>query len=130
MTEGGQALTCPGRYFDDLDLRVDTQRKLDTRPDVEVEIWQQVDFIQQPQIDLGEHVRELQRLILAFGDRQYDYLMRLTEVDSRRADEIADILDEEKAALVQWQVIERVADHVCVEMTAPASVYLDCRSSC
>src|SRR5712692_2855660 len=130
MTEGGQTLTCPGRYIDDLDLRVDTQRKLDTRPDVEVEIWQQVDFIQQHQIGLGEHVRILQRLVLAFGDRQYDYLMRLTEVDSRRADEIADILDEEKAALVQWQVIERVADHVCVEMTAPASVYLDCRSTC
>src|SRR6266446_269069 len=124
MTEGGQTLTCPGRYIDDLDLRVDTQRKLDTRPDVEVEIWQQVDFIQQHQIGLGEHVRILQRLVLAFGDRQYDYLMRLTEVDSRRADEIADILDEEKAALIQWQVIERVADHVCVEMTAPQPVFI------
>ena len=54
-------------------------------------------------------------------------LSRLAEVEGGRADEVADVLDEQHAARRGRQRLERVADHVRVEMAALAGVDLDRR---
>jgi hypothetical protein len=45
----------------------------------------------------GEHVRVLERLVLAFGHRQDRDLRVLAEIPQRRAHQIADVLDEQHA---------------------------------
>ena len=51
--------------------------------------------------------------------------MLLAEVEHRRADEIADIFDEQHRAEPRPQLLERVARHMRVEMAALAGVDLD-----
>ena len=46
----------------------------------------------------AEHVRVLERLVLALGDRGDHHLGALAEVEQRRADQVADVLDEQHRA--------------------------------
>ena len=55
--------------------------------------------------------------------------MGLAQIEGRRADQVADVLDEQDAALGRVQVFERMPDHVRVEMAALAGVDLDCRNA-
>ncbi len=66
----------------------------------------------------------LQRLVLAFGHRQHHHLVRLAEVERGRADEIADVLDEEHRLLGRLQPLERAFHHARVEVAALAGVDL------
>jgi hypothetical protein len=73
-----------------------------------------------------EHVRVLERLVLAFGDGQHEDLVCFTQVERRRAHEVADVLDHYHTAAGGRQPLQRVAGHVCIEMTALARVDLHC----
>ena len=53
--------------------------------------------------------------------------MRLAQIETGRADEVADVLDEQQRPVLRCQMLDRVADHVCIEMTALAGVDLDRR---
>ena len=63
---------------------------------VEVDVGQQVHLVDHDQVGGGEHVRVLQRLVVALGHRDDDDLACLAEVEQRRADEVADVLDEQQ----------------------------------
>ena len=90
---------------------------------------QQVGLGQHHQPRGGEHVGILQRLVVALGDRQDRDLGALTQIPHRRADEVADVLDEQQCrriggGRVQRQPIERRRDHRRIEMAALAGVDL------
>ena len=55
--------------------------------------------------------------------------MGFPEIERRRADQVADILDEQEPLLDWRQAIERGADHRGVEVTALAGVDLYCRNA-
>ena len=91
---------------------------------IEVDIGQQVDLVQQQQVGGGEHVGILERLVLALGHREDHHLARLAEVEGGRADEVADVLDQQQRAVRQRQARQRLGDHLRVEMAALAGIDL------
>ncbi len=91
---------------------------------------QQIGFIEQHQIGRREHIRIFERLVLALRDGENHDLMRLAEIESGGTHQIPDILDEERRALFQRQRLERMTDHMGVEVTSLARVDLYRRRAC
>ena len=71
---------------------------------IEIHILQQVDLVQQHQAGGTKHVRVFDRFVLAFGHRQNGYLVRLSQIKGRRADQIADVFDQQQGILGQIQL--------------------------
>ena len=71
--------------------------------DVEVEVRQQVDLVDQDELAGAEHQRVLQRLVLALGDRADHDPRVLADAELRRADEVADVLDDQQVDVAERQ---------------------------
>ena len=84
----------------------------------------EVDLVQNHEVRCREHVGVLERLVLSFSDRQHDHLVRLAEVERRRTDQIADVLDEQEASRLWIEPLERMRHHVRVEMAALSGIDL------
>src|SRR5262249_25317220 len=68
---------------------------------VEVEGWEQVDLVDDDDVARPEHHRVLQRLLLALGHRGDHRPRMLTDVELRRAHEVADVLDHEQVEVAE-----------------------------
>ena len=60
---------------------------------------------------------------LSLGDRGDDHLVCLAQVETRRADQVADVLDEQHT-VVDVQFAEGPVDHFCVQVAALAGIHL------
>ena len=69
-------------------------------------------------------MRIFERLVLALGHREHHHLGALAEIEHRRADEIADILDHHHRARGGLQLHQPARHHVGLEMAAGAGVDL------
>ena len=69
--------------------------------DVEVEMRKQIDLVDDHHVDGAEHDRILERLLLALGDGTYHRPAVLADVELRRTDEVADVLDHEQVEVVR-----------------------------
>jgi hypothetical protein len=94
------------------------------RPDVEVDVGQQVGLVQQDQVGLPEHVRVLGRLVRALGDRRDHHLGRLAQVEQGRADQVTDVLDDQDRAARRVEYAQPVGHHGRVQMAACPGVDL------
>lgn len=121
---GGEAGQAAARTVQDRGGGVDAGDVALDRRHVDVEMRQQVHLGEQHEIGGLENVGVFERLVLAFGDREQGDPARFAEVEGGGADEVADILDEQQPARRQRQLIQGVADHVCVEVAALAGVDL------
>ena len=92
--------------------------------DVEVEMRQQVDLGQDHHARGGKSVRIFQRLVVSLGHREDRHFQRLAEIEAGRTNEVADILDEQDRVALERQALERVPDHMRVEVTAAAGIDL------
>ncbi len=88
--------------------------------EVEVEVRQQVDLVDEHELAGAEHQRVLERLVLALGHRAHHHARVLADPELGRADEVADVLDDQQIDLVERQRRDRRADHVGVEVTLAA----------
>ena len=52
--------------------------------------------------------------------------MRLAQIESRRAHQVADVLDQQQAIVSQREFLHRMAHHVGIEMAALAGIDLHC----
>lgn len=82
----------------DLDAGIDLARVGGKSIHVEIEMRKQVHLGDQEQVRTSDHVGVFQRLILALGHGDEHHAMLFAEVEHGRADEIADIFDEEHRA--------------------------------
>ena len=73
-----------------------------------------------------KHVRILERLVVAFCHGQDHDLVRLAQIERRRAHEVAHVLDQQQAVVAGHELRKRVRDHLRVQMTALAGVDLHC----
>jgi hypothetical protein len=73
----------------------------------------------------AEHVRVLERLVLALGHGQDHGLRALAQVEQRGADQVADVLDQQQRAARRIQRRHRGVDHLRVQVAARARVDLD-----
>ena len=62
---------------------------------------QQVDLVDEHELAGAEHQRVLQRLVLALGDRADHHARVLADAELGRADEVADVLDDEQVEVVE-----------------------------
>ena len=120
----GKAFAGSSGDQDHLDSGPNAARIADRRVDVEIHVRQQVDLVQDEEIRRVEHVRILERLVVAFRHRQDHDLVRLAQIERRRADEIADVLDQQQAVVGELELRKRVRDHLRVQMTALSGVDL------
>ncbi len=107
-----------------VETRTHAARIADRRVRVELHVRQEIDLVQDEQVRRMEHVRILERLVLAFGDREDHDLVRFAQIERGGADEIADVFDQQQAAVDRLQRRQRMAHHVRVEVAAPAGVDL------
>ena len=85
---------------------------------------EQVDFVQQHQPGGAEHVRVLERLVVALRHRGDQHLGSLTEIEERGADQVADVLDEDDRARLRLELGQRARHHLRVEVATGAGVDL------
>ena len=85
---------------------------------------QQVALVEEHEVGGGEHVRVLERLVLALGRGKHHHLVRLPQVEGGRADEVAHVLDHQHRVVGGREALHRVPDHVRVEVAALAGVHL------
>ena len=71
-----------------------------------------------------KHVRVLERLVVALRHGQDDDLVRLAQIERRRAHQIADVLDQQQAVVGEGELRKRIRDHLRVEMAALSGVDL------
>ena len=117
-----------GRHLQHLDAGVDAPRQLDAARHVELHMRQQVDLVQDHEPGGGEHVGVLERLVLALGDGQDRHLGALTQIPQRRADQVADIFDEQQAGsgvFVAVGVCMAVPDAVRVLVAMIVAVFMN-----
>ncbi len=124
---GAHAVAGGGRDAEDGQVGIDAAGIGFGQVGVEAEVGQQVALVEQHDVGRGEHVGILERLVLALGDRQDGDLVVFAEVEGGRADEVADVLDQEQRFVLGLQALHGVADHVAVEVAALAGVDLQRR---
>ena len=99
-----------------LDLGIDLPRIRLSGFDVEWHIRKQIDLGQDQQRGLVEDGWIFQRLVLAFGHAEQDDLRLFAEVVAGRANQIADVFDEQDVDVFQRPGCERALDHLAVEV--------------
>jgi hypothetical protein len=79
---------------DHLDARLDSPSIFDRGCEVENHAGNEIGFVDQQQVRGREHLRVLDRLVLALGYREHDDSVRPAKIEGRRACEATDILDD------------------------------------
>src|ERR1700691_1498291 len=112
-----------------LQRRIHLARITDASLDVEWYVRQQVNFVEQHKLGRAKHMRILERLVLAFGNRNDHHSRVLAEIEQRRTNEVADIFDHENRSCSRVQPLQRIGQHRGVEMTSAAGIDLNRRAS-
>src|SRR5215831_1286012 len=98
--------------------------------EVEVDVGQQVGLADQHEAGAAEHVRVLDRLVGALGDRGEHHAVRLAQVEQGRADQVPHVLDYHHRAVRGVQRGEGLADHRGVEVAPGSGVDLHYLAAC
>ena len=104
------AQACPGQ-------RGNTRRVSKAGP---VPTRRQIGLVDQDKLDRAKHERVFQRLVLAFGHGKDHDPDVLPDLELRRTDEIADILDDEQIDVLERETRKSMSDHIRVEVTLTA----------
>ena len=70
-----------------------------------------------------------QRLVFALGHRKHRHLVSFTQIEARRADQVADVFNKQDAVIRQRQARGGVGNHLRIQMAAFAGVNLNCRGA-
>ena len=71
-----------------------------------------------------------QRFVFTFGDGKHGHFMALAEVEAGRADQVADVFNEQNAVIVKRQTRRGVSDHLCVKVATFTGVDLNGGRAC
>lgn len=118
------SITGPRRKAELSDLRIHPAGVCQSAFRIEIDMRLQVDLGEQHQIRRSEHIRVLERLVIALGDREDDHLEGFAEVECCGTHQVADVLDKRHAPRGEGKLVERVPDHMGIEMTATTGVDL------
>ena len=91
------ALAAPCGYLHDRSVGIDFRNVVDGLREGEIKIRQQVDLAEDHNAGGTKNMRIFERFVFTVGDREHHDLGAFAEVEQRRADQIADILDENEA---------------------------------
>ena len=114
------ALARPRAQHDPLDVGMHDVDVVEELVEVEVEVRKQVDLVDDHELAGPEHQRVLERLVLALGHRAHHHARVLADPELGRANEVADVLDQQQVDLVERQRGDRRAHHIRVEMALAA----------
>ena len=81
------------------------------------------------QIGGTEHDRIFLGFVVPFRDGEQHDIAVLTQIEGGRANEVADVLNEQDVDLMEVQLVQRGMNHVCIEMTGIAGCDLHCRGA-
>ena len=93
---------------------------------VEVEVWKRVHLSQNKSVRLLEHQWVLQWLVVALWDREDHHLQTRAGIKLSRADQVADILQENQVQAVVIHSVQCALTHTCVHVAHAVGVGLDC----
>jgi hypothetical protein len=119
-----QSLAAAGRNGEHRDVGIDPVRISDQGAEIGIHVRREVDLVHQDQAGRSKDVGIFERLVVALGHRDDRHLGGLPKVKGGGTDKISDILDEQEAVVERREPIERMADHVGVEMTSLAGIDL------
>src|SRR5579883_1772898 len=103
---------------------VDRERVGTCLVDIEAQMRQQIDLAQQNDRGGAEDMRIFQGLVLALGYREQDHLGLFAEIEQRRTDEIADVLDHEDGVRLGLEHTNRALEHLGLEVASAAGIDL------
>src|SRR5215204_2459830 len=114
------ALAAPRASEDGLHARVDRIEVPQKLLQIEVQMLQQVHFVDQYQVGRAEHKRVLQRFLLSFRDGVDHDPGVLPHPELRGTHQVPHVLDDEDVYIVERELAEAGADHVGVQMALAA----------
>src|SRR5918993_1769443 len=118
------ALAGPRAGEDGLHARVDRIEVPQKLLQIEVQMLQQIHFVDQYQVGRAEHERVLQRLLLTLrdgGDHDPDLL---THPELGRTHQVAHVFDDEDIYVLEREFAQAGADHVGVQMALAAESWV------
>ena len=108
-----------------LNVRVELLDALDALVEVEVEVRRNVDLVDEQHVADREHERVLQRLVVALRHGENHGVFHGAGVKLRRADEVADVLEDGEVDVLGAEALKALARHARVEVAHAAGVQLD-----
>src|SRR5215208_1418317 len=115
---------CAGASEEALDAGVDRIEVPEKLLQIEVQMLQQIHFIDQHQIRGPEHKRVLQRLLLPFGNGVDHDPDVLTHPELRRTYQVPHVLDDKYVYVIEREFAEAGADHIRVQMALAAESWV------
>src|SRR5581483_6103357 len=106
----------PAAGLDDGRSGIDVGQVGQEAREVEVEVGEEVDLVDDDDVGGPEHHRVLERLLLALGDGVDHGPGVFADGELRRADEVADVLDQQQVEVGQRQAVQPGPDHGGVEV--------------
>ena len=92
----------------------------------EIDIGRKVDLVDNEHIQTAINVGVFVGLVVAFGHGSDKDVGVRAKLESGRADEVADVLDDDQIQILERQLCQRHFDHVGIQMAIATGVDLDC----
>lgn len=127
--KGGDAFACGGADGEDAGIGVAHKDILAAFVHIEIEIGEDVCFVNYHDVADLEHEGVFQRFVVAFGDRENHCVTAGASVELGRTDEIAYVFKNGKVYLLR-EILKPLAGHACVKVTHAASMQLDGLYAC
>ena len=122
---GLHSLAGAGADFKDPDSRIQPLHPFFTGFKVEIEVRCGICFGDYKHIAFGKHQRIFQGFVISFRHRQDHHVFRGSGIVFRRADQIADILEEDKLRSFLPHLFQTFSGHARIHMAHSAGVNLD-----
>ena len=112
-------------YREYFNIGISHFRKLNDLVHVEIKIRQNVDLVDYKRIADLEYKRIFQRLVVSLRNGEDHGVFRGARVKLRRANEVADVFENDEVEIVRSHFRKSLTGHVCVEVAHAAGVQLD-----
>ena len=94
---------------------------------VEVDVGKQIDLIDHQGIDVFVHAGVFIGFVIPLGDRSDEYILMRAQFEVCRADQVADVFDQQQVEFREFELLEGIAQHDRVEVALTTGVDLDGR---
>jgi hypothetical protein len=89
-------------------------------PEVERNVGEQIGLVQHQQLGFEKDGRVFEGLVFAFCNAQHHHLCRFSKIIAGRADQVADVFNQQRIERLEWPVRERALDHPRIQVAGAA----------
>ena len=122
---GGQALSGTTGNFEDFLPRIDLAGSFPNLSHIAIDVWQEVDLIDQEHGGELKHQGIFGRFVIAFGHAQNHDLFIFAEIEFSGTNQVPDVFDDQQVERLQIQGFKGDLNHVPIQVTPAIGIDLD-----